>query len=556
MPDLKSKHEVIYIDRFLGCDFRTGSLLDNIRRSPDAVNMDFGEEMHTPVKRTGFTPVISRALDGRVNGFHQLETDVGEYRLIHAGTKLYHLIGSEATVIYSDMANAPSCSFVMDGKLYILDGRAYLVFDGGNVVKVSDHAYIPTTAIEGSAHERPNRLTGLRRNIFYGNGNVRLFSLDVEWIDNLAVYAYIDGVLTLEGTGLTVNRTAGSIELTAAPRNGAVIDICFSKTDTAGMALINRCRYFTFESENNGTGVKFYGNPETPQAAYLSSPLNPEYFPDDGNTFVSEDHGCIAPRSLCKLGDEQLFLARRGVCTAVAALFGDRRIIHNLSVFVNNLLTAETNLNDAISVIIKTKLYLFVNNSVYVADERLRQSGRYGQYEWHRWTGVPATAAVTWGERLFFGTADGNVYRFMTHKDDGNNIYHDDGAPVCAHWATPFLGTPVTGGGIWSRRKTVPASAAVVLQPFLRSGADIYAAAEDTGYSLIKSVSTSLLDFTDVDFSNFTFNCINRPRTITIKNVARRFESLQLLIKNDRPEGLGLVAAEIRMIAGAEVKGE
>ncbi|MCL2081557.1 MAG: hypothetical protein FWH16_05590 [Oscillospiraceae bacterium] len=546
MPDLKSGRALIKIDRFLGCDYRAGSLLDDIRRSPDALNMDFGEEMHTVVKRTGFTPLINTALNGRVNGFHRLKTDGAEHRLIHAGTTLYHLTSGEPAVIYTGMADAPSSSFAFGDKLYILDGKAYLEFDGLSAAEASDTAYVPVTAAGGLAHERPNLLTGARRNIFYGNGSARMFYLDSRNIDGLAAHAYIGGTLTPEGSGLTVNRAAGSVEFANTPQNGAEIEVWFSKTDESKAALINKCRYFSFESDG-GAAIWLYGNPDAPQTAHLSKPPDPRYFPDGESVFFSSEDDCIAPRSVCRFGGERLSLTPRGLCAETAPISGGA----NRSMLINRLLTAENGLEDAVSVVIKHKLYLFINSSVYVADSRFGLNG--GQYEWHRWTGVPATAAAAWDSQLIFGTADGGVYRFMTAAD-GNDIYSDLDRPVRAYWTTPFLGTPVTGGREWTRRKNA-ASAAVTLQPFLRSGAEIYAAAEDEGYRLIKSVNTGLLDFSGIDFGGFIFDCIDRPRTVTVKNAARRFESLRLMIKNDSPEGLGLIAAEIGITAGAEVKG-
>lgn len=560
MPSRTQKREEIYIDRFLGCDYRNGGQLDDIRRSPDAVNMDFGDELHTPVKRTGYTPGLSRTLEKPINGLHSLLKYGVEYRLIHAGTKLYLLPANNVPVLlYSGMADAHSISFTMNNTLYLLDSKEYLYFDGTKAGKVSDIAYIPLTAISGSPNEKPNKLTGLRRNLLYGNGTTRMFALDCQNIDATAVTLYVNGSLIAEGATMSVERAQGVLIFAAAPANNAVIDLQFSKTVSGSASHINKCRNAAFGKNNRMATLS--GNPDTPQTAYQSAEFNPAYFPDDALVFTGSDTSptteCIAPRSVCSLGDEPLFLSRRGVCAVTPSLYNLYYYIRNRSVLINNRLTSEKGLENAISVVMKNKLYLFVNGCVYVADERLKQkTGHDGeQYEWHRWTNIPAAAAIAWGERLWFGDSDGNVYRFMTAEDDGEDIYRDLDNPVSAYWTTPFLGTPVTGGSDWGHKKSAP-RAVVVLKSFLRSGADIYRAKENEDYYLLKSVAVSLMDFETVDFADFAFHCINRPRTITMKNIARRFESLQLMVRSDRPEGLGLVAVQIQMTSGAEVKGE
>ncbi|MCL1820281.1 MAG: hypothetical protein FWG36_06465 [Oscillospiraceae bacterium] len=556
MPDTKSKTSVIHFDGFLGCDFRSGGLPDNIRRSPDAENMDFGDDTHTPIKRAGYKSALTGKLDGRINGFHSLNVNGTEIRLIHAGTKLFRLNGSNASEIYSGMNNAFSSSFVWNETLYLLDGKEHILYDGSRIIKPGEKAYIPTTCVLRKNHEAPNLLSGMRINTFCGDNNTRVFFLDAKDLDNTPAYAYVNGALLPEGGGISISRTLGQVSFATIPANDASISIYFSKTIPNGLEKINKCRWFNLEGEKNSAKIALLGNPDTPRTAYISDSMNPNYFPLDCDSYI-EDRGCIAPRSQCMFGDDPLYLTVNGMCAAVASLFGDRRIIHNRSIYVNSKLTAENNLQEAFSTISKGKLHLFVNNSVYVADSRLKHSaGAAGhQYEWHRWTNIPATAAANWDEKLWFGTSDGGVYRFMCRAEDGENIYTDDGVPVSAHWTTPLIGTPVTGGGVWGRRKSAP-KIGVVLMPFLKSGADIYAAAENEEYRLIMSARTSLSDFEEQDFGDFTFNTVNKPKTITIKNAARRFETLRLMIKNDRAEGLGLTAIEAHITSGANMKGE
>jgi hypothetical protein len=82
------------------------------------------------------------------------------------------------TSIYASMADAKSVSFVHNGKLYLLDGAHYLVYDGTNPVAAVT-GYIPTTVIGrapsggGTVLEPVNLLAAGRKNSFIGDGGER-----------------------------------------------------------------------------------------------------------------------------------------------------------------------------------------------------------------------------------------------------------------------------------------------------------------------------------------------------------------------------------------------
>ena len=98
-------------------------------------------------KRTGYTTMVTAPGGAAINGVHHLLDEV----LIHAGTKLYRLAvaagGAWSLTAIGNMADARSRSFVFDGKLYLLDGTAYRVYDGTALSLVSAHATVPTIII-------------------------------------------------------------------------------------------------------------------------------------------------------------------------------------------------------------------------------------------------------------------------------------------------------------------------------------------------------------------------------------------------------------------------
>ena len=106
----------------------------------------------------------------QINGFHTMRGD--DYGLIHAGTKLFY----KGAVVYTGANDARSKSWEFESKLYILDGKKFLVAEkSGNTFTVStveSVAYVPTVTISkdpeggGTPYEDLNLLTGAFRKPF------------------------------------------------------------------------------------------------------------------------------------------------------------------------------------------------------------------------------------------------------------------------------------------------------------------------------------------------------------------------------------------------------
>ena len=112
------------IERFAGVDFANHPTKTDVSRSPDACNM-IADETYFPVKRTGYQ--TKARFDGQIYGLHRL----GQEILCHAGTKLWCLKPDGTTaLVYDDMHTERSVSFLMNGSLWMLDGKTYLVYDG------------------------------------------------------------------------------------------------------------------------------------------------------------------------------------------------------------------------------------------------------------------------------------------------------------------------------------------------------------------------------------------------------------------------------------------
>jgi hypothetical protein len=194
--------------RFGGVDFTSVPTQVAAHRSPDACNM-IANEKFFPVKRPGYR--VFGQYGARIYGLHRLVTQEGGTLFVHAGGNLYVQDETAQTPVpvYTQMAQNASRSFVMGGKLYLLDGNAYLCAavdaDGTAAVQpVSDGAFVPTTSIARTRQARGRRLSGepltrKRKNSFAADGRACEFQLDfspvasvdaVSWTAGCAVHAY------------------------------------------------------------------------------------------------------------------------------------------------------------------------------------------------------------------------------------------------------------------------------------------------------------------------------------------------------------------------------
>jgi hypothetical protein len=139
------------INQYLGCDHRGGTFLSDIRRSPDAVNMVWGDNPYLPETRAGYksilnNPIVIGGLAQTIWGIHTFKDDLVAQILIHAGTRLYLIDeNGDAELVYSNLTQSYSQSLTFQDKLYIVGCGKYLQWDGLECVPVEDVAYIPTT---------------------------------------------------------------------------------------------------------------------------------------------------------------------------------------------------------------------------------------------------------------------------------------------------------------------------------------------------------------------------------------------------------------------------
>ena len=187
----RETHAAFY-GNFRGVDFSSDHTQVNEHRLAYLVNMykDYQSAQGQALETIpGFRRRIE-GLDGKVLGIHPFTSrEKKTVILIHAGEKLYcwedaptdENVEQEYQVQFEDMNVRKSVSFVMNNRLYIIDGKNYIYYDGKGVKRVEDEAYIPTTHInissgdrgDGSEYEQRNIFQPQFRNTFVGDGAER-----------------------------------------------------------------------------------------------------------------------------------------------------------------------------------------------------------------------------------------------------------------------------------------------------------------------------------------------------------------------------------------------
>lgn len=136
----------------------------------------------------------------------------------------YASVSKTSDILFQNMAEHKSVSFIFNNRLYLLDGQNYLVFDGSSVSQVKNNAYVPTTYIGivpagenadiGQEYEQRNILTPKFKHTFIADGTTREFAMNEDNLDSV-VSVKVYGTATAD---YSVNLTKGTITLGTAPK--------------------------------------------------------------------------------------------------------------------------------------------------------------------------------------------------------------------------------------------------------------------------------------------------------------------------------------------------
>jgi hypothetical protein len=181
----KQKPDKEEINTFLGADLSNDSNNVDIRRSPSCPNM-IRDKVGKVKKRDGISLVDT--FPAEINGVHFLYGTTTK-KIVHSGTKIYSVVGTTHTELYSGANDHISVSKQINGKLYILDGLKYLVYDGTTITAVENTGTIPVIIIArtptggGTLLEPINLLNKWRTEKFAGTSAATVYQLTATGLD-------------------------------------------------------------------------------------------------------------------------------------------------------------------------------------------------------------------------------------------------------------------------------------------------------------------------------------------------------------------------------------
>ncbi|MBR4404862.1 MAG: hypothetical protein IKT30_00590, partial [Bacteroidaceae bacterium] len=150
-------------------------------------------------------------------------------------------------------------------------------------------------------------------------------------------------------------------------------------------------------------------------------------------------------------------------------------------------------------------------------------------------------------EALLFGAADGRICRFNTDIDTMER-FSDDGAAVTAAWAT----RADDDGDPMVLKTLLKKGNAVTIKPYTRSGAQVlFRTDKDALEWKVAEGKMDIFDWTDIDFSRFTFNASDGPAEIPFNRKVKNYKRLQIIVKNETVnEGFGVYAIVKHFVTG------
>jgi len=265
------------------------------------------------------------------------------------------------------------------------------------------------------------------------------------------------------------------------------------------------------------------------------------------------------------INDDQLILTGSGVYALTSNTITAQKIAENRSIRINPKMVKE-DLSSAICASFRNLMMVFVNSHVYILDGK--QAKTYENrndttftYECYYWEDVPANCLMVTtddgNEQLYFGTTDGKIMQFMfdeltvyKYSDGGyvNNGAWVSGSAIECEWATKADddGDPMVYKTLLKKGN------AVTLKPYKRSSAKVcFRTDKDAIDWQANTGAIDIFDWTDIDFSRFTFNANDSPREIPFNRKVKNYKRLQIIIRNDGlNEGFGVYGITKHYVTG------
>lgn len=456
--------------------------------------------------------------------------------------------------------------FHMNDVLYIWCDGEYFTYDGTTFAAVDPK--VPVVTIEtppaggGTLFEELNILTRKREQWFVGDNATTIYqTASTDWYSTFC-YVEIDGVEQTLTTDYTISPSTGQVTFTTAPAQDADVRIRYEVGDV-DITEIKKCRYGALSGVATSNTLFLWGNPDQQNRRYRSYVLDPTYFP--ANNFDDVGTSETAITDIQSQYDRQvIFKEERSYYSTAEAItfpdgtteyeypihelndeygneaFGQVRLVNNYPVSLSHAairMWTNTQVKDErnqknVSVRIEQSLrasdlsqavtYDWKRNHEYmvcIGDEVYVWN--YENDTFYKFTNVPAQQFFEYQGQLYFTTA-GAVKRFEDYR------YNDDGVAIEAVMELSF-----THLGIIHLMKSIR-EIWVSIVPYDNTSMKIL---YRTNKKVLQEedaieVMYNLATFTNVDFSNFSFETNVNPEPFRRKIRAKKFSYIKFLFKN------------------------
>ncbi len=611
--------------RFRGLDYSTDETKIDDERSPRAVNM-IADEGGFPEKRPGWRTVynFSECISG-VFPFENDDDDINESFIVHAGTKLFLIKldagsrpvdGSKKELLDGLKPGGRDQGFYMNGKLFILTGNDYIVYDGKEAKHALDsNAYMPLTSYQrkpaggGQTQDKANMLCKYRKNRFVGDGSTKTYQLDVTDIDSDFTP---EASYFITGEKITVSSfdaKKGTVTFSAAPSapsnaGTSNVEIKFAKTTEDRRKILGCTIFAIYGIDGASNRVFLSGNPEYAATEWYSGLSDPTYFPDQNFSVVGSSdfpimcylkaqgelliikqdnrqegtiwhhtgtmtgesaafplkegvpgYGAIARYSAANLNDDPLYLSPRGVYAPTTTYYNNMQVrqLFCRSRRVNPKLCKEHGLSDAVSAVWRGWYVLVINGKAYVADGNQKRSD--DGYEWYYWTNIPAHILRAHKQALYFGTDDGKLCRFNDDMVTESNEILMKAYNDDGEPIRAEWASKLDTMGSLSNLKTMPKrGSSVHLKAYTRSYITAWIRTESDKGKMYREIYADRLSFEDINFTRFTF-CGSANSIVPFLIKKKKWKAIQvILISEALNEGFGVYEIEIKYMQAGEAK--
>lgn len=504
------------------------------------------------------------------------------------------LTGTASPVERGRCTQAPASFFGFGKKVYLLNGREYMSWDGDVSRQFSVvEGYIPTVrtgqtpAGVGQTYENVNRLTGKRKVKFSPDGSATVFFLGERDIDE---------VNSVEGTSITytVDKAAGSLTFASAPPLGVDSVAVIYRKGNGSREDVEKMRFCEFYNGAQDTRVFLYGDGtnKTIYSGVDTDIIAPsaEYFPDlyeaaigdentpitamirhyarllvfkpdsawsvDSSTVqtaygvsipafyvlpVNRQIGSVAPGQVKLLENNPLTVAEGNIYQWKASSYSG-----NITSDARNAQRVSDRCRNTLSGFDLEKIVTF--NDIRNSEYWFLNAGKalilnYTSNAWYVYTNM---------DFVYMMAAEGKIYGFT---QDGKAVHvsrqyrNDDGDAIDAY--------AETGSMDFTREWQLKYSPLIWAAIRPESGARVYVTAESNRRSDYpeKILSAGLAGFEHVDFGHFSFGTNRKPQVRRVKMKVKKAAFYKLIFKiKSSSATVTLLSTDVKLRYAGQVK--